>query len=83
MVSTCSSVKDTYCVVFSFDIISATISADILSAMYFLSLLLTGSDISRFFSLFTVNIADTCVAVTAHGVYLFIGERYLLCCLFF
>ena len=65
MVSTHSLEKDTCCVVFSFEIISAAICADILSALYFLSLLLTGSDISRFFSLFTVNIAYACVAVTA------------------
>ena len=48
-----------------FEIISATIRATILSAMYLLSLLITASDIPRFLYLFKVNIADTCVAVTA------------------
>ena len=47
MVSTCSLAKDTICVVFSFEVISATICADIISALYFLSLLLTASNISR------------------------------------
>ena len=64
MVFTCSSEKDTCCVIFYFEIISATICAAIPSALYFLSLLLTVSDISRLLSLFTVNVADTCVAVT-------------------
>ena len=50
MLSTCSYSKDTCFVVFSFEIISATIRATILSDLYFLSLLLTASDISRFFS---------------------------------
>ena len=65
MVSTCSFVKDTCYVVFSFEIISATICAAIMLALYFLSLLLTDSYISRFLSQFTVNIADTRVAETA------------------
>ena len=43
MVSTCSLAKDNCCVV--------------LSDLYFLSLLLTDTDISRFLSLFMVNIA--------------------------
>ena len=64
MVSTCSSTKDTCCLIFYFEIICATIYAAIMSALYFLSLLLTDSDISRFLSLFMVNIADACVAVT-------------------
>ena len=51
MVSTCSLAKDTYFVVFSFESISATIRAAIMSALYFLSLLLTASDIPRFLSL--------------------------------
>ena len=65
MVSTCSSAKDTCCVVFSFEVISVTIRSVIMSALYFLSLLLTANNISRFLSLFTVNISDACVAVTA------------------
>ena len=65
MVSTCSQARDTCFVVFYFEIISATVRAAILSALYFLSSLLTASDILRFLSLFTVNIADACVAVTA------------------
>ena len=65
MVSTCSSVTDACCVVFYFEIISATIRAAIMSALYFLSLLRTTSNISRFLYIFTVNIADTCVVVTA------------------
>ena len=64
MVSTCSSAKGTCCVVFYFEIIFATIRAAILSALYFLSLLITATDIPCFLSLFTVNIADACVAVT-------------------
>ena len=65
MVSTCSSAKDNCCVVFSFYVISATIHAAILLALYFLSLLLTDSYISSFLSLFTVNISDACVALTS------------------
>ena len=65
IISTCSLAKDTCCVVFYFDNISDTICAAILSALYLLSLLLTDSDISHLLSLFLVNIADTCVAVTA------------------
>ena len=64
MVFTCSSAKDTCFVVFSFEIISATIGADILSALYFLSLLITASYVSGFLSLFTVNIVYACAAVT-------------------
>ena len=64
MVSTCSSAKNKCCVVFPFEIISTTIRAAVLSALYFLSLLLADSDISRLLSLFKFNIADTCVVVT-------------------
>ena len=91
MVYTCTLAKDICCVVFYFDIIYTTIRDAILSALYFLSLLLTASYISRFLSLFMVNIADTCVALTAmpdtllfflisyklHSIYIVIGMCFV------
>ena len=64
MVSTYSLSEDTCFVVLFLEIISAIIRAAILSALYFLSLLLTARNISRFLSLFMVNIAHACAAVT-------------------